>query len=185
MENILITGALGQIGSELTMALRERYGYDQVIATDINIKPGKAAYDSGPFFIVDCTKTKKIGDMIRKNKIKTIYHLAAILSGAAEEKPLVAWEVNMNCLYNVLETARENNCQVFTPSSIGVFGPGTPKDRTPQDTIQRPNTMYGVTKVAGELLCDYYHKRFGVDTRGVRYPGLISYVTPPGGGTTD
>jgi len=185
MKNILITGALGQIGSELTMALRERYGYDRIIATDISIKPGKVAYESGPFSIVDCTKTEKIGDVIRKNKIKTIYHLAAILSGAAEEKPLFAWEVNMDCLYNVLEAARENNCQVFTPSSIGVFGPGTSKDRTPQDTIQRPNTMYGVTKVSGELLCDYYHKRFGVDTRGVRYPGLISHVTLPGGGTTD
>jgi len=185
MANILITGALGQIGSELTMALRERYGYNQVIATDISIKPGKAAYNSGPFFFLDCTKSDKLDDTIRKNKVKKIFHLAAILSGAAEEKPSFAWEVNMSCLYNVLEAARENNCQVFTPSSIGVFGPGTPKDRTPQDTIQRPNTMYGVTKVAGELLCDYYHKRFDVDTRGVRYPGLISYVTPPGGGTTD
>lgn len=129
-----------------------------------------------------CTASSGCG---KKYKVDTIYHLAAILSAVAEAKPNLAWNVNINALYNVLEVAREQKCAVFTPSSIGAFGPSTPLDNTPQDTIQRPSTMYGVTKVAGELLCDYYFKRFGVDTRGVRYPGIISNVTLPGGGTTD
>lgn len=137
------------------------------------------------FEIVNVTDGKQLAEVVRKHKVNTIIHLAAILSAVGEEKPALAWDVNMNGLYNVLEVAREENCAVFTPSSIAAFGDSTPKDNTPQDTIQRPNTMYGVTKVAGELLCDYYYHKFGVDTRGVRFPGLISYETLPGGGTTD
>jgi nucleoside-diphosphate-sugar epimerase len=185
MKNILITGALGQIGSELTMVLRKRYGYDKVIASDIRSKFDDEVVESGPFEIVDCTEKNKIGEIVKKYSVDTIYHLAAILSAVAEEKPQFAWNVNINGLYYVLEVAREYNCSVFTPSSIGAFGPATPAYDTPQDTIQRPQTMYGVTKVAGELLCDYYYKRFGIDTRGVRYPGIISHQTLPGGGTTD
>jgi nucleoside-diphosphate-sugar epimerase len=185
VEKILVTGALGQIGSELTMVLRRKYGDENVFASDIRSKVDDVLIESGPFEIVDCTEKNKIGDVVNKYKVDTIFHLAAILSAVAEEKPQFAWNVNMIGLYNVLEVARESKCSVFTPSSIGAFGPSTPVNNTPQDTIQRPQTMYGVTKVAGELLCDYYFKRFGVDTRGVRYPGIISYHTLPGGGTTD
>ncbi len=179
---ILVTGALGQIGSELVNALRQRYGEERVIASDIRMPPRG---NEGPFEFVDCTNQRSIDDVIRRHRVGTIYHLAALLSAVAESKPQVAWDVNMDGLYWVLEVARENRCSVFFPSSIGAFGPGTPKDHTPQDTVQRPTTMYGVTKVAGELLCDYYFHRFGVDARGVRFPGLISYGAPPGGGTTD
>jgi nucleoside-diphosphate-sugar epimerase len=185
MKKIFVIGAGGQIGSELTLLLRNLYGNDNVVASDIRNLPKGKLRDSGPFEIVDCLDINRINEVVKKYKIDTIYHLAAILSGVAEAKPQLAWNVNINGLYNVLEVARENKCAVFTPSSIGAFGPNTPKDKTPQDTIQRPTTMYGVTKVAGELLCDYYHKRFGVDTRGVRYPGIISNATLPGGGTTD
>jgi len=185
MQRILITGALGQIGSELTMALREKYGNENVVASDIRSKVDDMLIESGPFEIVDCTEKSKIGEIVKRYNINTIYHLAAILSAVAEEKPQFAWNINIHGLYQVLEVAREYNCSIFTPSSIGAFGPSTPVSDTPQDTIQRPQTMYGVTKVAGELLCDYYFKRFGVDTRGVRYPGIISYHTLPGGGTTD
>ncbi len=185
MTRVLVTGAVGQIGSELTMVLREKYGNDNVVATGRKTAPSEKLLNSGPFEYADCTDFEKLKSVIRKYKIDTIYHLAAILSGVAEAKPQLAWDVNINGLYNVLELAREFKCAVFTPSSIGAFGPGTPLDNTPQDTIQRPNTMYGVTKVAGELLCDYYYKRFKVDTRGLRYPGIISNETLPGGGTTD
>ena len=185
MKKILVTGAVGQIGSELTMVLREKYGNDNVIATGHKSKPGEKLLNSGPFQFINCSDIKTVDEVVKKYDVNTIYHLAALLSAVAEENPQLAWDVNMNGLYNVLEVARERNCAVFTPSSIGAFGPGTPLDNTPQDTIQRPNTMYGVTKVAGELLCDYYYKRFGVDTRGLRYPGIISYETLPGGGTTD
>jgi len=179
---ILVTGALGQIGSELVNALRARYGDEAVIASDIRMPPRGT---EGPFEFVDCTNLRSLQEVIRRNDVGTIYHLAALLSAVAESKPQVAWDVNMGGLYRVLEVARENRCAVFFPSSIGAFGPGTPPDHTPQDTVQRPTTMYGVTKVAGELLCDYYFHRFNVDARGVRFPGLISHGAPPGGGTTD
>jgi len=185
LKKFLVTGALGQIGSELIIALCGRYGAKNVIITDKCPKP-KGDFLSGCRFLeMDVTNEKQVAEIVEKFDIKVIYHLAALLSAVAEAKPQLAWDVNMNGLYNILEVAREYDCSVFTPSSIGVFGPSTPQYKTPQDTIQRPNTMYGVTKVAGELLCDYYHKRFGVDTRGLRYPGIISYKTLPGGGTTD
>jgi nucleoside-diphosphate-sugar epimerase len=185
MRRILVTGALGQIGSELVVALRARYGSEAVIASDIRLPPLETLRPGERFEFLDSTNARQIQDLVRNADIGTIYHLAALLSATSEEKPHVAWELNMGGLYKVLEVARQHECKVFFPSSIGAFGPGTPKDNTPQDTIQRPSTMYGVTKVAGELLCDYYHRRFGVDTRGLRFPGLISYATPPGGGTTD
>ncbi|GAA0335307.1 L-threonine 3-dehydrogenase [Bacillus carboniphilus] len=184
MKKILVTGALGQIGSELTGKLRAVYGADNVIATDIRSNESDVVFD-GPFEILDVMDDKKMHDIVKRNKVDTIIHLAALLSATAELKPLLAWNLNMGGLVNALEVAREENCQFFTPSSIGAFGPTTPKDHTPQDTIQRPTTMYGVNKVSGELLCDYYYHKFGVDTRGLRFPGLISYVAPPGGGTTD
>jgi nucleoside-diphosphate-sugar epimerase len=179
---ILVTGALGQIGSELVPQLREHYGEDAVVASDIRMPPRGT---DGPFEFVDSTNLRQVTEVVRRNQVCTIYHLAALLSAVAESKPQVAWEVNMGGLYGILEVARENRCAVFHPSSIGAFGPGTPPDHTPQETVQRPTTMYGVTKVAGELICDYYFHRFGVDTRGVRFPGIISYGAPPGGGTTD
>ncbi len=181
---ILVTGALGQIGSELVPALRERYGAESVIASDIRVPPG-GTVASGPFELLDCLEAAQIREIVTQYRVGTIYHMAALLSAVAEEKPQAAWLLNMGSLYTVLEIARHHRCAVFLPSSIGAFGPTTPRDKTPQDTIQRPTTMYGVTKVAGELLCDYYTHRFGVDTRGIRLPGLISHVAPPGGGTTD
>lgn len=185
MKKILVTGCLGQIGSELTMKLRNTYGNDNVVATDIRKIEGNEVIESGPFEILDVNDGKAMGEIAKKYNVDSIIHLAALLSAVAEAKPVLAWNINMGGLFNALEVARELNCSFFTPSSIGAFGPSTPKDKTPQDTIQRPQTMYGVTKVSGELLCDYYFKRFGVDTRGVRFPGLISYKTLPGGGTTD
>jgi nucleoside-diphosphate-sugar epimerase len=185
MRRILITGALGQIGSELAPALREHCGADRVVATDLRIMPAQLAAGAGIYEHLDCTQLQPILELMRRYDIGTVYHLAALLSAVAEEKPHAAWSINMGGLYNVLEAARQYRCQLFFPSSIGAFGPSTPRRQTPQTTIQRPTTMYGVTKVAGELLCDYYASRFGVDTRGLRLPGLISYVAPPGGGTTD
>jgi nucleoside-diphosphate-sugar epimerase len=185
MKNILVLGACGQIGSELVTELRKQYGDNHVIATDLCDDGKGKILSEGPFHRVDVTDGKAIFEMVKKYHIDTIYNLAALLSALAEQKPHTAWNVGINGLYNVLEVARENDCAVFFPSSIGAFGPTTPHHNTPQDTIQRPQTMYGVTKVTGELLSDYYHKRFGVDTRGVRYPGIISNQTLPGGGTTD
>lgn len=180
MKKILVTGALGQIGSELVEKLRDLYGTNNVIGTDI-----KEPIDDGPFEQVDVTDPHQLFSVAKKHQVDTIMHLAALLSAKAESIPKKAWDINMGGLINALEVARELDLQFFTPSSIGAFGPSTPKEQTPQDTLQRPTTMYGVNKVAGELLCDYYYRRFGVDTRGVRFPGLISYVAPPGGGTTD
>ncbi len=185
MKNILVIGSVGQIGSELTMELRNRYGNDHVVAGYRRTKPSPELAESGPLEVIDATDVARINDVVKKYNIDTIYNLAALLSAVAEANPQAAWNVGANGVYNVLEVAREHNCAVFLPSSIGAFGLSTPLDNTPQDTIQRPGTMYGVTKVAGELLSDYYFKRFGVDTRGVRYPGIISNVTLPGGGTTD
>ena len=184
MKRILVTGAAGQIGSELVPALRRRHGLEQVVASDIRDAPHLGG-ESGYFEHLDCTRSDQVEKIVRRYEIGTIYHLASLLSAVAEREPQRAWAVNMGGLYHVLETARRNLCSVFFPSSIAVFGPGTPKVRAPQDTILRPTTIYGVTKVAGELLCDYYHRRYGTDTRGVRYPGLISHVAMPGGGTTD
>ncbi|MHA6250596.1 L-threonine 3-dehydrogenase [Oceanobacillus sp. CAU 1775] len=183
MKKILITGACGQIGSELVIKLRKIYGEDNIIATDIKAASGELS--EGIFETLDCTDAKGIYETAKKHNVDTIMHLAALLSAKAEAEPQKAWHLNMGGLMNSLEVARELDLQFFTPSSIGAFGPTTPKDQTPQDTLQRPTTMYGVNKVAGELLCDYYFHRFGVDTRGVRFPGLISYKTLPGGGTTD
>src|SRR3954453_5831264 len=185
MKKILVTGALGQIGSELVPALRARYGEEAVVASDIRMPPRGSLADGGPFEFLDTTNRNQIQSVVQHHGVDTVYHLAALLSATSEEKPHVAWDINMGGLYRVLEVARQNHCAVFFPSSIGAFGPGTPRMGTPQDTIQRPSTMYGVTKVAGERLCDYYWRRFDVDPRGLRFPGLISYVAPPGGGTTD
>lgn len=186
MRKILITGALGQIGSELAVKMRGIYGNDNVIMSDLQAKDThKDLIESGPFETIDVLDTKKMAEVVDKYNVNTIVNLAAILSAVGEKNPALCWNINMNGLYNVLELGREKNLSIFTPSSIAVFGESTPADNTPQDTIMRPSTMYGVTKVSGELLCDYYNQKYGVDTRGVRFPGLISYDTLPGGGTTD
>lgn len=186
MKNVLIIGSTGQIGSELTMKLRGIYGGDGIVAGYIKgAEPKGELLESGPSAMVDVTDAGQIADAVKKYKIDTIYNLAALLSAVAEAKPQLAWKIGIGGLFNVLEVARECGCAVFTPSSIGSFGDDSPKDKTPQDTFRNPHTMYGVTKVSGELLSDYYFYRFGVDTRSVRFPGLISYVTLPGGGTTD
>jgi len=186
MKRILVTGATGQIGSELTVELRKKYGGENVIAAGHRRKPSEKLLSTGPFEYVDVTQKDSIEKVVEKYDIDTIYHLAAVLSAVGEQKPQLAWNVNMNGLYNILEVAREHNMiRVFWPSSIAVFGPETPRVKTPQDTVLIPTTMYGVTKVAGELLCNYYFIRFGLDVRCVRYPGIISSETPPGGGTTD
>ena len=185
MNKILVLGSGGQIGSELTMRLREVYGGANVVATDIKLPLRDEIMQSGPVEQCDATKGEEIDAIVKKYKIDTIYNLVAILSATAEKNPMLGWNIGMGALLNCLEVSKENNCAIFTPSSIGAFGASTPLNGTPQDTIQRPNTIYGITKVAGELLGDYYYARFGVDARSVRYPGLISNVTLPGGGTTD
>lgn len=185
MKKIMITGALGQIGTELTLKLREIYGVDNVLATDLRRPEAGAKVLEGPFEELDVTDAERMDKLASDFNADTIMHMAALLSATAEKDPVFAWNLNMGGLLNALEVARKYNMQFFTPSSIGAFGPSTPADNTPQVTIQRPTTMYGVNKVSGELLCDYYFHRFGVDTRGVRFPGLISHVKEPGGGTTD
>lgn len=186
MKNILVIGSTGQIGSELTMILRKIYNNGTVVAGYIpGSEPKGVLLESGPAEQANVCNAKQLADIVDKYDIDTIYNLAALLSATAERRPLLAWDIQMNGLLNILEIAREKHCAVFTPSSIGSFGPDTPRDNTPQDTIQRPTSMYGVTKVATELLSDYYYTKYGVDTRSVRFPGLISYTTLPGGGTTD
>lgn len=186
MKKILVIGATGQIGSELTLRLREVYGGSNVVVGYIQgAEPKGELAETGPSAICDVTFMGYIVDAVKKYKIDTIYNLAALLSVVAESKPQLAWHIGIDGLFNVLEVARQYKCSVFTPSSIGSFGPETQKNQTPQDSIQRPRTMYGITKVTTELLSDYYHERYGVDTRAVRFPGIISNVTPPGGGTTD
>ncbi|HOO59478.1 MAG TPA: NAD-dependent epimerase/dehydratase family protein [Candidatus Mcinerneyibacteriales bacterium] len=185
MKNILVLGASGQIGSELVGELRKIYGDSHVVGGDINLNVSCELKESGPYEYLDIRDTEKIVTVIKKYNIDTIYNLVALLSAVGEQKPQFAWEINIGGLMNTLEIAREHKCAVFTPSSIGAFGPSTPPDHTPQDTIMRPTTIYGISKVAGEMLSDYYYLKYGVDTRSVRFPGLISYKTLPGGGTTD
>ena len=186
MKNVLVIGSTGQIGSELTMKLRHLHPEGNIVAGYIpGFEPKGELLESGPSAVVNVVDGTQIADAVKKYDIDTIYNLAALLSATAEKFPLKAWDIQMNGLINILEVAREHGCAVFTPSSIGSFGPSTPHKDTPQDTIQRPTSMYGVTKVATELLSDYYFHKYGVDTRSVRFPGLISYTTLPGGGTTD
>ena len=186
MRKILVTGAVGQIGSELTMALRKKYGNDNVLACGRKTKPSETLRNSGPFEFIDIAKRETVEKVVKDYDIDTIYNMAAILSAAGEEHPILCWNVNINGLYNILEIAHEYEMnRIFVPSSIAVFGPETPRKNTPQETVLKPRTMYGVTKVAGELLGDYYFKKFGIDIRGIRYPGIISSETLPGGGTTD
>ncbi len=186
MKKVLIIGSTGQIGSELTLELRKRYGNENIVAGYIKgAEPKGILKESGPSELVDVTDAQMIADVVKKHGIDTIYNLAALLSVVAESKPRLAWKIGIDGLWNVLEVAREQKCAVFTPSSIGSFGDNTPHDDTPQDTIQRPKTIYGVSKVTTELLSDYYFHKYGVDTRSVRFPGIISYMTLPGGGTTD
>jgi len=184
MKKILVTGTNGQIGVELVPHLRKIYGVDNVIASSRRKIPGPVS-EGGPFEILDVNNGKAVADIVDKYKVDSIMHMAGVLSAVGESDPQLCWNTNMIGLHTVLEVARERNNAVLFPSSIAAFGPGTPVKNTPQDTIQRPNTMYGVTKVAGELLCDYYHKKYGIDTRGLRFPGLVSYEALPGGGTTD
>lgn len=183
---LLVTGATGQIGSELTIELRKKYGGDKVVAVGHSRRPSDALLNSGPFESLDVSDRQSLEKVIKKHGVDTVYHLAAVLSATGEQNPQLAWNLNMGSLYNVLEIAREQKLdRVFWPSSIAAFGPTSPRVNTPQETILIPNTMYGVTKVAGELLCNYYFVKFGVDVRGLRYPGIISSEVLPGGGTTD
>jgi nucleoside-diphosphate-sugar epimerase len=186
IKRILVTGSVGQIGSELTLALRQRFGAENVVATGRRTPPSDALKNSGPFYFIDVAKRETLEEVVRKHNIDTIVHMAAILSAVGEQSPMRCWDVNINGTLVVLECAREHEmARVIIPSSIAAFGPETPRDQTPNDTILKPRTMYGVTKVAGELLGDYYFRKYGLDVRGLRYPGIISHETLPGGGTTD
>ncbi|MCK5117359.1 MAG: NAD-dependent epimerase/dehydratase family protein [Candidatus Aegiribacteria sp.] len=186
MNRILVTGALGQIGSELTAELRKRYGRENVVASDIRTDESSAVALGGPWLILDVTDDEAVEKSIIDNRIDSIFHMAAILSATGEANPQLCWKVNMDGTLNILEAARKNGLmRVIIPSSIAAFGPETPRENTPQETILKPRTMYGVTKVSGELLCDYYVRKFNLDVRGLRYPGIISSETLPGGGTTD
>ncbi len=186
IKKILVTGSVGQIGSELTMALRERYGAENVIATGRKTKPSKELEESGPFHFIDVTNTESVEEIIKRYGIDTVFHMAAILSAVGEGNPQLCWNVNMNGTINIMELGLKHNmARLIIPSSIAVWGKGVPLDNTPQETVLKPTTMYGVTKVAGEILCDYYVAKFGLDIRGLRYPGIISSETLPGGGTTD
>ena len=182
---ILVVGAAGQIGTELVPHLQKTYGEDNVIAADIKADVVKKLSNTSRALILDATDPSNYAEVVKQHKVERIYNLVALLSATGEKNPQLAWKINMGALINSLEIAREFNCALFTPSSIGAFGKSTPHVKTPQDTIMRPNTMYGICKVSGELLSDYYFERFGVDTRSVRFPGIISSGTLPGGGTTD
>lgn len=182
---ILVTGAVGQIGSELVPELRKKYGGNNVIATGHKTQPSNELRNGGPFEFIDVTKPETVEKVIKKYNITVIYILSSFISAACERNPQLAWSVNMGGLYNLLELARKYKLKVFNPSSMGAFGPNTPKKNTPQETILRPNTMYGVIKIAGELLCNYYFTKYGVDVRGVRYPGIIGTKIPPADGTTE
>lgn len=185
IKKILVTGSVGQIGSELTLELRKRYGAENVIATGRKTAPSKELLESGPFHYIDVTKIETVEEIIKKYDIDTIIHMSAILSGVGEKNPMLCWDVNMNGTINILNLAvKYEMARVIIPSSIAVWGPGTPSV-APQETALKPTTMYGVTKVAGEVLADYYVKKYGLDSRGLRYPGIISAETFPGGGTTD
>ena len=183
MKRILIIGAGGQIGSELTVYLRSIYGGHNVVATDV--RESKTLGHDGPFEVLNALDATAVASAVARHKIDSIFNLVALLSAVGERNPQMAWNVNMGALMNSLEVAREHHCALFTPSSIGAFGPTSPKDKTPQDTIMQPTTIYGVCKVTGEMLSNYYNLKYGVDTRSVRFPGIISNVTLPGGGTTD
>ena len=186
MSRILVTGANGQIGSELVEVLRERHGPSQVVRLDLKPPPApNGRPPDAPFEVADVRDRDALADVLTRHKVDTVYHLASLLSATGEQHPDRTWEVNLGGLKNVLDLAQTHNLQVFWPSSIAVFGPSTPKIDTPQDTVLDPATMYGVTKRSGELLCQYYHRRYGLDVRSLRYPGLVSYKTAPGGGTTD
>jgi len=186
IKKILVTGSVGQIGSELTIALREKYGAENVIATGRKTKPSKELEESGPFHFIDVTSIESVEEIVKQYNIDTVFHMAAILSAVGEGNPQLCWNVNMNGTINILELGlKYDMARLVIPSSIAVWGKGVPLDNTPQETVLKPSTMYGVTKVAGEILCDYYVQRFGLDIRGLRYPGIISSETLPGGGTTD
>ena len=184
-ETALVLGAAGQIGTDLVLRLRENLGGSQVVATDVREQNGAVAQD-GPFHVVDVMDGKSVAELIDKYKVTQVYHLAALLSATAEKNPMFAWKLNMEGLFNVLDIAKANNSiKIFWPSSIAVFGPTTPRDRTPQNTVMEPSTVYGISKQAGERWCEYYFNKYQVDVRSIRYPGLISYKSAPGGGTTD
>lgn len=185
MKKILVTGSMGQIGTELVPYLRSIYGPENVIASARRIKDDSNLAQEGLFELLDITRPEQIDTVINKHGINTVYHLASLLSGTGEKDPQTLWEINMNGLLKILEAVRKHSCSLFFPSSIAVFGPASPSDKTPQDTITRPTSIYGISKISGELLCDYYHLKYGLDIRGLRYPGVISSAALPGGGTTD